>query len=80
MRFHFNFNAAVICARDVDDTPSSDFISISMQLTSGLMRILTFTLYNDSNVTTLHCQMRILISESPNDDNATTLFFGAIPN
>ena len=44
------------------------------------MFILTISLYNDSNITTLKYQMSIPISESRNDGNATTLYFGAIPD
>ena len=42
------------------------------------MLMLTISLYNDSNVTTLQYQMSKLISESRNDGNATTLYLGAL--
>ena len=39
---------------------------------------ISLSLYNDSNATTLQNQMSILISESRNDGNATSLYFGAL--
>ena len=44
------------------------------------MFFLTISLHNDGNITTLQQQSSIPISESCNDGNAATLYFGAKPD